>query len=67
MYSQGNPSQGAQESEKGPEGRHDQDPDPLSREGHQVLASRAHRLEVQRLQGEFFCWLLADQSRQEML
>ena len=49
MYSQGNPSQGAQESEKGPEGRHDQDPDPLSREGHQVLASRAHRLEVQRL------------------
>ena len=36
----------ASKSKTRTEGRHDQDPDPLSREGHQVPPARTHRLEV---------------------
>jgi hypothetical protein len=51
MHSERYPPSRASEPEARSEGKHDENSDPLSRERHQIPPARAHRLEVQRLQG----------------
>ena len=47
--------QRAKEQEKGSEGEREQGADLVLREGYQVPLARAHRLEVQGVQGKYVC------------